>query len=145
MPETSDEVRRQIASAFTQLRPHMVENARRDADLDPASRVGSFSDDDLEQFINAYEALFTEALAGSGRQTRELIFDTALPPLLEMGQTTLDMIRSQAVSSVMLTYRLLPLVDEEHRDEAARWLAAFQSEYAYELIERVMALQEGRS
>ena len=138
------EVRAEIARAFRELRPRMTEFARRDADLDPTSRAGDFSDGELEQFVNAYEALFTEALNGTGRQTRELIFETALPPIVEMGQTALDMLRSNVVSAIMLTHRLVPLIAEEHREAAARWLACFYSQYARELLERVLALEAER-
>lgn len=140
----SEDVRAELLRAFGELRPEMVENARKDAPLDPASRVDEFSDGDLEQILNAYEALFTEALTGSGRQTRDLIFDTALPPIVELGQTTLDMVRSNMISAVLLAHRLLPRVAAEHRDAAARWLASFQGDYAYELVERVLALQGER-
>ena len=138
---TDEQLRAEIRSAFEQLRPKIVENAHKDADLDPTSMIGDFSDEDLAQFVNAYEALFMEALEGTGRQTREFIFETALPPILEMGQTALQMLRSNVVSAVMMTYRLLPLVSEEHRDEAARWLAAYHSTYAYELTERALAVE----
>ena len=138
-------VRAEIARAFHELRPHIIENARKDADLDPASRLSAFSDADLEQIVNAWEAMFVEALEGRGRETRELIFETALPPILELGQTSLDMARSTVISAVMLTSRLLPLIAPEHRESAARWLACYHSSYAYELLERVMALKgEGR-
>ena len=33
-----DEVRAELARAFGELSPHMVEHARQDADLDPTSR-----------------------------------------------------------------------------------------------------------
>lgn len=139
-----EKVREEIARAFRELRPQMIENARRDAPLDPTSLIPDFSDADLEQLVNAYEALFNEALAGSGRHTRELIFDTALPPLVESGQTAGRMVRSNVVWAIMLTHRLLPLIAPEHRDEAARWLAAFHGDYAHDLLERVMALEAER-
>ena len=137
-------VRGELERAFATLRPRMIENARKDADLDPHSRIPEFSDGDLEQFINAYQAMFMEALDGSGRQTREMIFETALPPILDLGQTAVDMIRSNVISAVMLPYRLLPLVEPELRDEAARWLAGFHSGYAADLLEEILALQEQR-
>ena len=138
---TDEQLRAEIRRAFQALRPQMIPNAHADADLDPHSRIGDFSDADLEQFLNAYEAMFMEALDGSGRQTREFIFETALPPVLELGQTALDMIRSNVISAVMLTHRLLPLISEQYRDEAARWLALYHSTYAYELAERALALE----
>jgi hypothetical protein len=138
------EARAEIGRAFADLRPQMIANARADADLDPSSRASEFSDEDLEQIINAYDALFREALEGSGRETRELIFETALPPIVEMGQTAGDFIRGNVISAVMMTHRLLPLVSPERRHEAARWLAAFHSSYACELLERVQALEGGR-
>ena len=138
-------VRADLLRAFEQYRPQMIADARRDAELDPASRVGEFSDADLEQFLNAYGALLHEGLTGSGRQTRELILDTALPPILELGQTVPDMVRSNVISSVMLTHRLIPLVADEHREEAVRCLAAFLSEYHADVIERAIALGAGSS
>ena len=138
---TDEQLRAEIRAAFEQLRPQMVENAHKDADLDPTSRIGEFSDEDLAQFVNAYEALFMEALEGTGRETRDFIFETALPPILELGQTALQMLRSNVISAVMMTYRLLPLISEERRDEAARWLALYHSTYAYELAERALALE----
>jgi hypothetical protein len=145
LSNASEEVRASIGQAFRELRPHMVENARLDAPLDPASRIEEFSDSDLGQFVNAYEALFNEALEGSGRETRELIFETALPPLLELGQTAADMMRSNVISAVMLTHRLLPLIPSDQRDDAARWLACFFSTYATELFERISALEAERA
>jgi len=139
-----DEARAEIADAFRQLRPSMIANAERDADLDPNSRLGDFSEQDLEQFLNAYEAMFMEALEGTGRATRDLILETALPPIIEFGQTSLDMVRSNVISAVMMTYRMLPLISDEHREEAARWLAAFHSGYSYELIERAQAVEAER-
>jgi hypothetical protein len=135
----------ELSEAFRRLRPQMVELARRDADLDPKSRIDEFSDADIEQFLNAYAAIFQEALDGSGRQTRELVLETALPPIVEFGQTSLDMVRSNMISAVMLTHRLLPQVSAERREDAARWLAAFYGEYSSEVIERVLALEAGRS
>ena len=139
-----DAARAEIADAFRRLRPVMLENAERDAELDPNSRIGDFSEQDLEQFLNAYEAMFTEALEGEGRATRDLIIETALPPIIEFGQTSLDMVRSNVVSAVILAHRMLPLVSEEHREDAARWLAHFLSSYSYELVERAQALEAER-
>jgi hypothetical protein len=134
----------ELAAAFKRVRPQMVAFARRDADLDPGSRIAEFSDADVEQFVNAYEALFLEALAGSGRETRDLVLETALPPIVDLGQTSLDMVRSNAISAVMLTHRLLPQVSPERREDAARWLAAFYGGYAAEVVERVLALEAER-
>ena len=140
----SPELRDAILRAFQELRPQMIPNARKDADLDPASRIGDFGDAELEQFLNAYESMFTEALEGEGRQTRDFILDTALPPVVEMGQTALDMVRSQVVSAVMLTHRLLPLIAPELRDDAARWLAAYHSGYTREVAGRVLAIEKDK-
>jgi len=148
MPQASDladdQLRAEIAQAFRQLRPSMLANAERDADLDPNSRIEEFADQDLEQFLNAYEAMFMEALEGRGTATRDLILETALPPIIEFGQTSLDMVRSNVISAVMMAHRLLPLVSEERRDDAARWLAAFLSGYSYEAIGRAQALEAER-
>jgi hypothetical protein len=51
------------------------------------------------------------------------------------------MVRSNVVSAVMMSHRLLPLVSEENREDAARWLAAFLSDYNTEAIERALALE----
>lgn len=136
-------VREAILAAFAQLRPSMIEDVRSDADLDPGSSVPDYSDTDLHQFVNAWEALFREALEGPGRETRELIFDTALPPIVAAGRTAQDMVRTNMCSAVMLAHRLLPLVAPEHRDAAARWLASFQGEYAHDLLGRVLAIERG--
>ena len=138
-------VRAAVLDAFERLRPQMLADAKRDADLDPASRIDDFSEPDLEQFLNAYEALMREALTDGGTATRDLILETALPPILELGQTPADMVRSNVISAVMMSHRLLPLVPEDLRDEAARCLAAFLSDYHHEVIVRVLALEAERS
>lgn len=138
-------VRREIARAFRELRPRMIANAHDDADLDPASMISEFTESELEQFVNAYEALFMEALEGGEHSTRAFILETALPPILEQGQTALTMIRSNVISAVMMTYRLLPLVEADVRHEAARWLAAFHSGYTHDLAERALELEAKRS
>jgi hypothetical protein len=137
-------VRADVLRAFEQLRPRMLDDARRDADLDPTSRIDEFPDSDLEQFLNAYEKLLREALTDGGREVRELILETALPPVLELGQSVADMVRGNVISAVMLAHRLLPLVPEERRDEAARCLAAFLADYHYDVIDRVLALEADR-
>ena len=139
-----DELRDEILRAFKELRPQMIPNARKDADLDPTSIIGDFGDAELEQFLNAWESMFTEALEGTGRQTRDFILDTALPPVVESGPGALAMIRSQVVSAVMLAHRLLPLVKPERRDDAARWLAAYHSGYTYEVAGRALAIEGGK-
>ena len=141
--DTPEAVRTEIARAFRELKPHMLEHAHQDADLNPASLLDELGERDLEQFLNAYEGMFMEALEGTGHETRTFILETALPPILAMGQTTLDMIRSNVVSAVMLTHRMLPLIAEEHRDEAARWLARYHSEYTYELARRGLTIEAG--
>jgi hypothetical protein len=137
-------VRAAVLDAFERLRPQMLADAKRDADLDPASRIDDFSEPDLEQFLNAYDALMREALTDGGTATRDLILETALPPILELGQTPADMVRSNVISAVMLAHRLLPLVRPEQRDEAARWLASFYSTYAHELTGRALTLERER-
>ena len=140
----SAETQQELARAFGELRPQMLANAAADADLDPQSRLDEFAEGDLEQVLNAYEAMFMEALQGRGRQTRDLILETALPPIIDLGQTALDMVRSNVISAVMLAHRLLPLVRPELRDEAARWLASFYSTYAHELTGRALTLERER-
>jgi hypothetical protein len=85
-----------------------------------------------------------EALEGRARATRDLIFETALPGVVASGRTPLEMARSTVITAVMVAHRLLPLVAPEHRDGAARWLAAFYGGYLHELLERSQALLEGR-
>jgi hypothetical protein len=144
-PHLADEqTRTEIAQAFRRLRPEMLANAERDADLDPNSRIEDFAEQDLEQFLNAYEAMFMEALEDRGTATRDLILETALPPIIGLGQTSLDMVRSNVISAVMLTHRLLPLVSDERREDAARWLAGFLSSYSHEAIGRAQALEAER-
>ena len=136
----AEPLRADLARAFQELRPQMIDNARADADLDPKSRIDDFSEPDLEQFLNAYEALFMEALDGSD-ETRRFVLETALPPLLATGQTALDLIRGNVVSAVMFAHRLLPLVAPERRDDAARWLAAFHGSYTQDVAGRALALE----
>ena len=144
-PAVDERVREAIERAFAELRPRMIAHAAADADLDPASRFDDFAEGDLEQFLNAYEALFLEALHGSERTTRGFILDTALPPVIELGQTTLDIVRSNVISAVMMTHRMLPLIDAELRDDAARWLAWFYADYGYDVAKRAMAIEAQRA
>ena len=143
-PTFSDDVRAELKRAFSELRPHMIANARRDADLDPDSRIDDFQEPELEQFLNAYEAMFMEAVDGQSRETRDLVLETALPPVLEMSGTPLTLVRSNVLSSVMLAHRLLPLIPEDLREEAARWLAWFYSGYVEEMVERALAIEAER-
>jgi hypothetical protein len=142
-PQTA--VREELSRAFADLRPQMLQNARRDADLDPKSRIEEFPDEDIEQFLNAYEALFLEALEGRGREKRDLILETALPPVMDLGSTALDLVRGNVVSAVMTAHRLLERVADDQRDEAARWLARFFSDYTREIAERALALERGQA
>src|SRR3712207_4672806 len=123
----------------------MREIAEANARIDPDSQLERFSDEDIEQIVNAYEALFLESLHDTGRTMRDLVFDTALKPVLdETGQTALGVIRSQVISAVTMSHRLVPMVSEDLREEAVFWLAGFYSQYTYEIAQRVMALEAGR-
>ena len=144
-PTFSDELRAELKRAFGELRPHMVQNARLDADLDPDSRIGEFSEADLEQFYNAYQAMLFEAIDGKSRETRDLVLETALPPLLATGGGAMHLVRSSVLSGFMLGQRLVPLVREDLRHEAARWLAWFYSGYIEELVERTLEIEAGSS
>jgi len=138
-------LRDELARAFQQLRPQMIDHARADAELDPASQIDEFSQRDLEQFLNAYEALFMEALDGSSDETRRFVLETALPPVIATGQTALDLIRRNVASAVMFTHRVLPLITPERRDDAARWLAEFHASYAFDVASRALALEAERA
>ena len=140
----SEDVRAELKRAFAELRPRFGELAQANAAVDPEPLVDELGDEEIAQFINAYEALFNEALDGTGREVRDLVFDTALEPIMAMGQTALSMIRSNVISAVTLTHRLLPLVREDVRDDAAMWLAGYLSQYTYELAERALAIEARR-
>jgi hypothetical protein len=150
MPEApsigdSDETRAEIARAFRELRPRLPEIAEQNALLDPVGADQDLAPEAIEQFINAYEALFLEALEGRGHATRDLIFDTALQPIMDRGRTALGMLRGNVVSAVTLTSQLLPLVREDLRREATLWLAGFYADYTCELAERALAIETGRT
>jgi hypothetical protein len=140
----SQDVRDELTRAFAELRPRMRELAEANASVDPKPRLDEFSDADIEQFVNAYEAMFLEALQGESRQVRELVFDTALEPMMASGQTALDMLRSNVISSVTMSHRLLRAVREDVREDAVLWLAGFYSSYTAELAERALAIEAGR-
>lgn len=139
----SDEVLEEIRRAFRELRPRMIEFADENARLNPRSLRDQLSDEEVEQFINAYESLFMEALDG-GHKVRDMILDTALEPIMATGQTALDFVRSNILSAVLMAHRLLPLVREDLRDDAARWLAVFQAEYAHDSARKAMEIEARR-
>jgi hypothetical protein len=139
-----EELHAELRRAFDEFCPKMAGHLRQDAGLDPTTPLGWIDDAELQQFVNAFKAMVTEALDGPERSTRNLIFETALPGVVAEGRTDLQMARSTVITAVMVAYRMLPLVAPEHRDGAARWLAAFYGGYVHELVQRAQALQSAR-
>ena len=132
-----------LQDAFKALRPELYAISDQTSDMTPESNPEDYSREDIEQFLNAYEALVLEAMEGRGRQTRDLIFETALPGIVAEGHSVGELVQSGVAMSIMLTHRLLEQVPAEERDAAAAWLAAFYSGYTRETVERVLELGAG--
>ena len=134
-----------LVEAFKAVRPELYAISETTSEITPESNPEDYSRGDIEQFLNAYEALVLEAMEGRGRETRDLIFDTALPGIVAEGHTVGALVQSGVAMSVYLTHRLLARVPDEGREEAALWLASFYSGYTRETVERVLELGAGSS
>lgn len=146
MTQALSPAREALLDALDRLRPELYDLSQQTSRFTPESNPEDYEREEIEQFLNAYEALVREALAGQGRATRDLIFDTALPAIFEeVGQPVGAMVQSSVALTVVVTHRLLADVPGEVRDEAALWLSEFYSGYTRELLERYLALSEGRS
>jgi len=76
-----------LVEAFKAIRSELYAISERTSQITPESNPEDYSRGDIEQFLNAYEALVLEAMEGRGRETRDLIFDTALPGIVAEGHT----------------------------------------------------------
>jgi hypothetical protein len=136
----------ELLQAFKDLRPHLFDVSMQTSRMTPESNPDDYSREDIEQFLNAYEALMLEALEGRGRAKRDIIFESALPAVVAEGQPAVSMIQSNVATSVMMTYRLLDAVPAAAREESALWLAGFFSGYTREMAERTLELErDGRA
>ena len=146
MTQPLSPAREALLEALDRLRPELYDLSQQTSPFTPESNPEDFEREEIEQFLNAYEALVREALTGQGRATRDLIFDTALPAIFaEVGQPVGAMVSSSVALTVVVAHRLLADVPAELRDEAALWLSEFYSGYTRELFERYAALWESGS
>ena len=132
-----------LVEAFKAVRPELYAISEKTSEITPESNPEDYSRGDIEQFLNAYEALVLEAMEGRGRETRDLIFDTALPGIVAEGHGVGELVQSGVAMSVYLTHRLLEHVPAGDREAAALWLATFYSGYTRETAERVLELGAG--
>src|SRR5687767_7822752 len=81
--------------------------------------------EETDQFLNAFERLLAEALEGDRRDTRDFLFDTAIPALMASGTSPYALLGGQVTFFVVLTNHLLCAVPAGLREEATFWLAGF--------------------
>jgi hypothetical protein len=87
-----------------------------------------------DQFLHAFAALLREGLQG-GREQRDLVMSTAVPALLDNGQSTLDLVRGHVAFYMALSPHLLAAVPEHLREDASTWLATYAADYTAEVTE----------
>ena len=134
-------VRAALLDAFARLRPELGELADRLAGQLPEAEREHVDPAETEQFLNAFEALVIEALRGEGRETRDFIFDTAIPAMVAQGQRPLDLLESHITFFVVLSHRLCTDVGPGLADDAAVWLGTFFAGYGREVTERALAAE----
>ena len=114
------------------LLPGVADRAGRATGAPPDERL---DDDGRQQFLNAFDALLTEALEESGTETRTFIFETAIPAMVDQGIGALRLLESHVTFFVVLSGALAGAVPAAQREAAEEWLAAFFAGYVRELTE----------
>ena len=124
MQPFADEIRRLLHDEREQL-------------LALADRVSAttqrYSDEELHQLLNGFEAMVVEALEGRGTQTRDLFVETAIPAVLAAGESPSGLVHNTVGFAILLTTHLLDSLPPEHRTEAGDWLAHFFADYCARL------------
>lgn len=89
---------------------------------------------DVEQMIDGFLAMLTEALDGEAREVRTFFLETLIPSLVGSG-TPLDGIVGGVVElAIIVSIDVAEWLPPEERAEARSWLARFFNEYVAELI-----------
>ena len=86
-----------------------------------------------DQFLRAFLALLREGIEG-GSEQRELVMTTAVPALVQAGQTPEDLVRSHVAFFMALSPLMLAHVPPELRDDASLWLADYAAGYTCEVM-----------
>ncbi len=87
-----------------------------------------------DQFMRAFIALLREGIEG-GREQRELVMSTAVPALVQAGQSPTDLVHSHVAFFMILGPRLIEHMPEDLRDEGSLWLACYAAEYTREVLQ----------
>jgi hypothetical protein len=137
------DVQAALLRALDDAEPGLRDLAESAADPGELDRPG-LDDAAADQFLRAFTALLREGLRGE-RGQRSMVMETAIPALVEHGQTSLDMLRGHVRFFTLLAPRLVAGVPEDQRADAAVWLARYASDYTAEVVERATAVERERA
>ena len=129
-----------LLEAWPTIRPDLGDLVARLEAVLPAAPTTTFAPEEIEQLLNAFEALVLEGLRAEGTETRDFLLETAVPAIVAGGQPPLDLLRSHIGVFVLLTERLCGAVPSEHAQDAALWLAGFFAGYGSDSTERALAV-----
>ena len=119
-------------------RPRMLELTKRVVADVPAIGADRYSDEELDQLLNAFEALVTEAVTGAGTSTRELVLETAIPAIVADGLEPWTLACSNTTFAIFLTGMVLEEIPPEQRVDALSWLASFWGSYTGDVVRTAM-------
>lgn len=101
--------------------------------------------DSAEQMLHGVVAILEEALRGESSEFRKMFLETALPAVVEAGQTSwADMLQNGLPCWGVLLGRLLILVKEPHRDAALSHLSRVMGEWWRDVSLTVLPLYKER-
>jgi hypothetical protein len=106
-------------------REYLVDALQRGSDANPVPPPFVPRRRDLEQLVDGFIGVVTEALEGRPPVKRGVYFDTVTPGLVESGREFGGLVHTTAIWAFLALEHLAPRLPPEGREEALEWLRVF--------------------
>lgn len=142
--KASPELRAAIVLAFQTHHPKFVQMAE-DVVREIPSMKGLFSGGDLDQLVNGFAALVSEALDGTSEAVWELFIGSVGEGFAASSQLPEDVAAAVTTWATSLSLALSRELPSHLQAEASRWLPAFFGAYSYAMIAALLAPSRARA
>ncbi len=89
---------------------------------------------DIEQMIDGFLALLTEALTTDSRDVRTFFLETVIPGLVSSGTPAPALIGGVVEFAIFISADIANNLPDEERAEASTWFAKFFNEYVTDMV-----------
>lgn len=128
----------EIAALARSRRDVYVEHTVRSASGPVPDGAATMGRRDLEQMIDGFLALLTEALTSDSRDVRTFFLETVVPGLIRSGTPAPPVIGGVVEFAIFISADIGSILPPEKRADASAWFAKFFNEYIADMVRVAM-------